>query len=238
MRKALVGLSFVVMGTVAAATAAHADEAGLGSCSGGTAERLTFIEDRLEERKPYAKYHWMGWTGFYGIGMVYQSAQAAGERDNSKQADLVVSAAKASIGVTRLLIWPPKAKEGAAAMRVVAPSDESACRERLRIGEELLRKNARESQGRWDWKRHAFNVGLNVAGGLIVSEGWDDPLRAWRAAGIGTAVGEVFIFSHPWKADDDLVEYEQKFGSTDPAPKKVSFDLAPNLGGLAFSMRF
>jgi hypothetical protein len=228
----------VLLGLGGAGEAA-AEQGMLGRCSAGTAERLTFIEDRLELRRPYAKYWWMGWTGFYGLGMVIQSAQAPFEGDDSRQADLVVSAVKASFGVTRLLLWPPTAKAGADAMRVVEPTDESQCRERLRIGEELMRKNARESESRWDWKRHAANVGINVAGALIVAEEYDDPWRGWRSAGIGIAVGEVFTFSHPWKADDDLAEYEEKFGtSADLQPRTVSFELQPRLGGLAFGLRF
>lgn len=238
MRTILAAMAMVVIG-MASGTAARADDGGFGRCSAGTSERLQFIEDRLELRRPYANYWWLGWTGFYGLGTVVQSVRAPFEGDDSKQADLVVSAVKASFGVTRLLIWPPTAKAGADAMRVVAPSDESQCRERLRIGEELLRQNAHESESRWDWKRHAANIGINVAGGLIVAEGWDDPWRGWRSAGIGIAVGEAFAFSHPWKADDDLAEYDQKFGrSADLAPSKVSWEVTPRLGGLTFGLRF
>jgi hypothetical protein len=238
MRTSIVAIAFVASG-LGWVAAAGADEGALGRCSGGTAERLHFIEDRLEVRRPYAQYWWLGWTGFYGLGAIVQSAQAPFEGDDSRQADLVVSAVKASFGVTRLLIWPPTAKAGADAMRVVEPTDESQCRERLRIGEELMRKNARESESRWDWKRHAGNVGINVAGALIVAEGWDDPWRGWRSAGIGIAVGEVFTFSHPWKADDDLAEYDEKFGqSADLNPKKISWDIAPRLGGVAFQLKF
>jgi hypothetical protein len=107
-------------------------------------------------------------------------------------------------------------------MRAVDPVDESACRERLRVGEELLRTNARESESRWSWKRHAANVAINVAGALIVAEGFDES-RGWRSAGIGIAVGETFTFSHPWKGDDDLAEYERRFESIGvPAVKPVS----------------
>jgi hypothetical protein len=239
MRKTLAAVVFGVMG-MAVPMLAQADEGvDLVHCSGGTRERLSFIENRLDERRPYANYWWMGWTGFYGLGAIVQSARAPFEGDDSKQADLVVSAVKASFGVTRLLIWPPTAKEGAAPMRVVAPTDETACRERLRIGEELLRKNAHESESRWDWKRHAANVAINVGGALIVAEAYDDPWRGWRSAGIGIAVGEAFTFSHPWKADDDLAEYDAKFGqSADLSPTKVSFEVKPMLGGLSFGMRF
>jgi hypothetical protein len=224
---------------VGMASVDHARAQDFGRCSGGTAERLSFIEQRLEERQPYARYWWMGWTSFYSLGMVIQSVQAPFEGDDSRQADLVISAVKASFGVTRLLLWPPNSRLGADPMYIVEPVDESACRERLRLGEELMRKNARESESRWDWKRHVANVAINVGGALIVAEEYGDPWRGWRSAGIGIAVGEVFTFSHPWKADDDLAEYDAKFGtSADLAPRKISFDVAPTLGGLQFGMRF
>ena len=123
-------------------------------------------------------------------------------------------------------------------MRTVEPNDEAACRERLRIGEELLRENAKESASRWSWKRHAANVAINVAGGLIVAEGFDES-RGWRSAGIGIAVGEIMTFSHPWKADKDLVEYEQRFGTTpDLAPRPITWNVAPSLGGVQLSVNF
>ncbi len=215
-----------------------ADDVSLARCSDGTAERLRFVEDRLEERRPYANYWWMGWTGFYGIGAVVSSVQAGTEDDEGKRADYVVSAVKATFGVGRLVLFPPTAKAGAAAMRDVAPSDETACRERLRIGEELMRTNARETASRWSWKRHAAIVGINVAGGLIVAEGFDEP-RGWRSAGIGIGVGEIMTFSFPWKAEHDLDEYEQKFGATtDYSARKISWAVAPFPGGLAFGMQF
>lgn len=237
MRKAFAMAMGLLVAGVALADDARAQD--FGRCSGGTAERLSFIEQRLEERQPYARYWWMGWTSFYSLGMVIQSVQAPFEGDDSRQADLVVSAVKATFGVTRLLLWPPNARLGADPMYVVEPVDESACRERLRLGEELMRKNARESESRWDWRRHVANVAINVGGALIVAEGYDDPWRGWRSAGVGIAVGEVFTFSHPWKADDDLAEYESKFGANaDLAPRKISFDVAPTLGGLQLGMRF
>jgi hypothetical protein len=237
MDKALAVAGFVVL--VGMAGAVGAEESGLGRCSAGTAERLTFIEDRLEMRRQYATWWWRGWTTFYGLGVVIQGVRGGLEKDDSTQADLVVSAVKAGIGTTRLLVWPTRAKEGADPMRAVAPVDENGCRERLRIGEELMRVNARESEARWDWKRHAANVALNVAGGVIVAEGWDDPSRGWRSAGTGFAVGEIFVFSHPWKADEDLAEYEQRFDRTAAIPVvPVTFSLTPALGGIQFGMRF
>jgi hypothetical protein len=236
MRQALVAISMMVMG--AAAAVAQADDAALVRCSGGTAERLRFVEERLDQRRSYAGWWWKGWTGFYGIGAVVQSVQAGTEDDGGRRADYIVSAAKASFGVGRLLFYPPTAKAGADPVRSIEPSDESACRERLRVGEELLRTNAKESTSRWSWKRHAVNVAINVAGGLIVAEGFDES-RGWTSAGIGIAVGEAMTFSHPWQADDDLLEYEERFGTNaDLTPRPINWTVAPRLGGLALHVTF
>ena len=236
MRRTLLALA--MMAAVGPVARAQADEATLGRCSSGTAERLGFIEDRLEQRRPYATWWWRGWTGFYGIGTVVESVQAGIEDDRGKRADYTVSAVKAGFGFGRLLFYPITAKEGADPMRAVDPVDESACRERLRIGEELLRTNAHDSESRWSWRRHAANVGINVIGGVIVAEGFDES-RGWRSMGIGIAVGEAFILSIPWKADDDLAEYQQRFGSDGvPAVKPVSWSIAPSLGGLQLQMTF
>jgi hypothetical protein len=203
-------VALVLAGAVPAAARA-AEAADLSRCDAGTAERLRFIEDRLEGRQPYATWWWRGWTGAYAAGVVIQGVRAGIEDSEGKQADLAVSAGKALIGTTRLLFDRPTARLGAEPMRAVAPSNEAACRERLAVGEDLLRKNAKESGSRWDWKRHAGNVALNAAGAAIVAYGFDDETRAWRSAGVGIAVGEAMIFSYPWKADDDLAEYERRF---------------------------
>jgi len=218
-------------------TSSAADET-FGRCSVGTAERLSFIEDKLESRRRYADWWWKGWTAFYGIGTVVESVQAGTEDDGGKRADYIVSAVKAAGGTARTFLFPPPARMGADPMRTVDPRDESTCRERLRIGEELMRTNARASRARWDWWRHALNVGINVAGGLIVAEGFDEPSRGWRNAGIGIAVGEVYTFSYPWKGDDDLEDYERRFGAPDVSPRPISFSIAPNLGGLQLGVTF
>ena len=93
-------------------------------------------------------------------------------RKTAAGADYIVSAVKASAGTGRLLLFPPEARLGAAPMQAVDPVDEQACRERLRLGEELLRTNTGDSASGWSWKRHAANVAINVAGGLIVAEGF------------------------------------------------------------------
>jgi hypothetical protein len=205
------------------------------ACDPETAARLRFLEDRLDARRTYADWWWKGWTGFYGIGTVVETVQAATEDDRGKRADYAVSAGKAAFGTVRLALFPPTARVGADPMRDVALDGPGACRDRLAVGERLLRESAHESESRWSWKRHAANVGINVAGGLIVAEGFDES-DGWISAGVGIAIGEVMTFSHPWQADDDLAEYERRFsGGSEP---RVSWQVLPWQHGARLVLAF
>jgi hypothetical protein len=231
----LILVALVLAGTMPSAAVA-AEAAGLSRCEAGTAERLRFIEERLEQRQPHATWWWRGWTGAYAVGTVVQSVRAGIEDSEGKRADLTVGAVKALIGTTRLLFDRPTARLGAEPMQAVAPSSEAACRERLSVGEDLLRKNAKESDSRWDWKRHAGNLALNAAGAAIVAYGFDDETRGWRSAAIGIGVGEAMIFSHPWHGDEDLAEYERRFQGAGAA--RTSLRLVPWGSGARLVLNF
>ena len=161
--------------------------------------------------------------------------QAATEDDRGKRADYAVSAGKAAFGTIRLALYPPTARRGADPMRDVPLDHPGACRERLDVGENLLRETAHESESRWSWKRHAANVGINVAGGLIVAEGFDES-DGWISTGVGIAVGEAMIFSHPWNADDDLAEYQRRFDGR--TASRVSWHVLPRQGGARLMLAF
>jgi hypothetical protein len=208
----------------------------LDRCSVDDAARIRFLEERLDQRRGYADLWWKGWTAGYGIGTIVEAVEAGIEDDRGRKADYAVSAAKAAFGTTRLLLYPPIARKGADPMRAIEPVDAAACRDRLATGEALLRESAHESESRWSWKRHLANVAINVAGGVIVAEGFDES-RGWTSMGIGIAVGEAMTFSHPWKGDDDLAEYERRFGGAPPA-NRVSFTVAPWRQGARIILTF
>jgi hypothetical protein len=170
----------------------------------------------------------------YGLGVVVQSASAGVEDDDGKRADLVVSAVKALGGVTRLYFTRPVARLGADPLEGSLP-DAAACQARVTKGEELLRQAAKESDRRWDWKPHLFNVLLNGAGGAIVAEGFDEE-DGWVSAGVGVAVGEAMLWSHPWKGRSDLEEYETRFEPR--SGEKLSWAVLPYGRGLKFQVRF
>jgi hypothetical protein len=206
-------------------------------CDDDTARRIQFIESRLDAGRTYADWWWKGWTAAYGVGTVVESVQAGLENDDTgKRADFVVSAVKAGFGTTRLLLWPPTLRLGADPMRALDRGDAASCRERLDVGEDLLRRAADESRSRWSWKRHLANLAINLAGGIIVAEGFDES-RGWTSAGVGFAVGEAMTLSQPWGADDDLAEYERRFASG-PAPDRISWSVAPWGRGGRFLIRF
>jgi hypothetical protein len=205
-------------------------------CEPGTRSRLEWLVDRLESRELYADLWWRGWIGFYGLGVVIQSARAGTEDDDGEQADLVVSAVKAVGGVTRLYFQRPTARLGADPVLAQPITEETVCRRAVEQAEDLLRKAAHESDGRWRWTPHLANVGVNLAGALIVTQGWDED-DGWESMAIGIAVGEAMIWSHPWKGRDDLEEYESRFrtAAAEPGP---TWALAPYGRGLQVQLRF
>ena len=226
------------VGAFPAAAGGDAPAAGgdpLAACDSDTSARIRFIESRLDAGAPYARNWWTFFTMFYGTGTIYSYVRAAKTGDNAKRANSYVSAAKAAFGTTRLLLAQPTAKLGSKPMREVTLDSREACREALVIGEELLRRNAKESERRYSWKAHLATVAINVAGALIVSEGYGGSRRAWTSAGVGIAVGEVFNWSHPWNGTRDLEDYEREFGGS---PDTVRWNLIPDATGLRILARF
>lgn len=200
--------------------------------------RLDYLVERLDNRKNYSATWWYGWTAFYSLGIVVQSTRAGLEKDESSQADLVVSAVKATFGTTFNMLRHPMAWEyGADGVRELPNETHEDRVARLARAEYTLHRYARATDRRLWWVSHAMNVAINAAGAGIVHGGWDDPSRAWRSAGIGIAVGELMLFTHPWWYRDDYDEYERRFTPGTSAPK-VSWRVVPTLNGLAVHARF
>jgi hypothetical protein len=194
----------------ARADAPAADPA-LARCTGETGARLRFLEGELAGDRRYADLWWKGWTTVFASGVVVQGARAGFEGHEGQRADLIVSAAKSAIGLTRSLWSPPSARLGASELAGMPTATEADCAARLARAEQVLRRNAEESRSeRRSWVPHAANLGLNLAGALIVAEGFDEK-DGWTSGAIGFAVGEGRIWSHPWQAGNALAEYERRF---------------------------
>ena len=204
-------------------------------CQPGTRARLEWLVSRLESRELYADLWWRGWIGFYGLGVVVQSARAGVENDGGERADLIVSAVKAVGGVTRLYFSRPVARLGADPVLEQPVTDEARCVRAVEQLEGLLRQAAEESTRRWSWTPHLVNVAVNTAGALIVTQGFGED-SGWESAAVGIAVGEAMLWSHPWTGHDDLKEYDSRFEAAAlPGP---TWALAPYGRGLQMQVRF
>jgi hypothetical protein len=69
-------------------------------------QRLKFIELRLGELNPRARYWQYGWTGFYAGTAVGQVALAIDQDDNDDQTSYTVGAVKSAAGLAQMLIKP------------------------------------------------------------------------------------------------------------------------------------
>ena len=231
-------LAGALLACAAAAPAAHAQAAATSICDPRD-QRAAELPRRAPRgrREHRADWWWGGWLGFYATGTVVQSVRA-GLEEQGKRADYIVSAVKALFGTGRLLYARPNARLGAEPMLAVPLEAPADCSARLGIGEETLRKNAHESDSRWSWKRHLFNVGINVIGGVIVAEGFGAEQRGWTSAGIGIAVGEAMILSTRLGLGD-LEEYDRRFPASGvPAEPPTTWNLVPWPGGIGLAVRF
>ena len=167
------------------------------------AKRLQFLESRLSEQKEYADLWWHAWNGVYLGGIAVQGTRAGFEDASGERADLLVSVAKSGIGLVRNLTAPPAARRG------VPTERDLACERQVELAAERLDENAEEAlEERWGWKSHLGNLGLNLIGGLIVAEGFDEG-SGWGSAAVGFAFGEARIWSYPFQAIGDREDWRR-----------------------------
>jgi len=200
-------------------------------------ERLAYLEEHLEARRTYSAAWWYGWTAFYGLGVVVEATQAGFADKDGERAQLIVSSVKAVGGVVNPLREPLRAADGADEVQAMPSATREDRLQQLERAEEGLRENASEAERRYSWKRHLGNLAVNSAGALIVWQGFDAPVRAWRAAGIGIAVGELMILTQPWWPKSDWEEYRRRF-TPGAAAIDLTWRLLPTGNGMALHVSF
>jgi hypothetical protein len=198
---------------LASAPARGGDRSGdaFGVCDRDTRLRLHFLEDRLEHDRVYADRWWKAWNLVFVGGIVVDGTRAGFEHDKGERANLIVEVAKSGLGLVQNLAAPPIAREGARETLGMETRSQDDCALRLAHDEAILRAvAARSHHERRSWESHVANLALNVAGALIVAEGFHEG-SGWSSGAIGAAVGEIQIWSYPWQARDALEEYERRF---------------------------
>jgi hypothetical protein len=189
--------------------------------------RLRFLTEKLDGGVRNNLAWYAGWSSFYGVAIVVQLGRLGYAVDDAERADLIVSASKATIGVVSRLVRPPHAIYGTRELRGMR---ERTAEERWRKvvrAESLLARNAKESDERYSWLAHTINLALNIGGGLIVWLGYHDFARGAGSAAVGIAVGEVQIWTQPWRAKRDWQDYQRRFGARAELPSGVRVTLTP-----------
>lgn len=222
------------------ALAQDAPESAIDRCEGDTRLRLRFIEEHLDSKQTYAQRWNIAWNTVYSAGIVVGGGQAWMADDRGDRAAQVVSAVKATIGLTQSLLDPPPARLGMRDLPTISTDSAEGCATRLARAEEILRENAEKSrEERFSWKPHVGNVALNLAGALIVSEGFGDESAAWQDGALGFVVGEGRIWSYPWHADGALKEYERRFPASGvPQPPETTWHIESWGAGARFVVRY
>jgi len=211
--------------------------------------RLAFLEERLDDGETYAKTWQWGWTSGYSLGIVYgigQSitccsnkksgfANSVRKKRNEQRVAYIVTAAKSTIGTTRLLMSRHPARNGADSMREIEGDSREAKLARLAEGESVLQSIAKRAEERTDWRAHAGNVALNLAGAAFIF-GFGRDSDAWESLGVGIGVGTLNILTAPKRGIQDLNDYETHFGMK--TADRFDWNVVPTMGGLALQVTF
>jgi hypothetical protein len=188
-----------------------APDPALASCDAESAARLRFLEPRLAAQARYAGRWWWTWNAVYVGGIGYGAAAAGFGDERGERAGDAVDAVKSAIGLGRNLLAPPVAREGVKALHAMEPRQPGVCAARLAAAEDLLERAAQQAhRERRSWRVHLGNLALNLAGAIVVAEGFDEG-SGWGSGALGFVVGEIRIWTYPWQAERTRTEYERRF---------------------------
>jgi len=200
--------------------------------------RLTFLTERLDERRLHAALWKYGWIGIDSAGGI-ASAVRAGFDDGSRRVNDISQAGKAVIGVAYLLLNPMPGVDGADPVRAMPAASREDKLARLARAEEILAREAERAHDRTSWLLHLGNVFVNAAASAPVLAYGNDGL-ALQSFLIGTGVGELQIWSQPWKGPADWEEYKQfvTTGGVEPRTPTAEWRIVPQGLGLGVAARF
>ncbi len=227
---------------MAAASSAAANKASVGLTRNPSSlsdselgARLRFLEERLDDDEKWAKYWQWGWTGIYAGGIVYGTGRAIAADQEKNRIHHIVTAVKSTIGTTRLLLWRHPGRNGADSMRAIMGDSREAKLARLAEGEALLQAVAKRAEQPTDWRPHAGNIALNLAGAAFIF-GFGHDSDAWESLGVGIVVGELNIWTAPKHGIQDLSDYQTRFGMK--TASRFNWTIVPTMGGAALKLTF
>ena len=239
-------LALLVASTIslaAASTRAEPAPGGAPPSDAEVAQRLTFLQTRLDSGTAPANRWWYGWyTGWTAL-TVGQGAFALATTDPGLRADAAVGAVGSSLGLIPLALVPFPALHAAADLRAMPDATPDERRKKLTHGERLLRESAASEVLRRKWFNHVLCGTVSTTVGLVLALGYDRPVTGVLSAVAGIALSEAQIFTMPTAAIDDWDEYRRTGGAGDvgrprrPEPG-FSWFVAPLIGGAVMGGSF
>jgi len=203
--------------------------------------RYDFIKQRLDAGQRNSQIWQYGFTSGWGVGVVIGVTQASLATDEATLASGIVTSVKAAGGVARLLLRPNPGRHGSENLQALPATSQEDRLRRLAAAEALLGDVEERALDRLNWKRHAGNVGVNLAGAgviLAVGEADNDSVSAALVSfGVGVIAGEVMSFTMPWRGVNDAKDYRGRF-LAGPREPKVSWSIAPMPNGLSLHVAF
>ncbi len=190
------------------------------------AERLQFIEERLQGSRRHGQIWYWSWMTINAGSAVGLGIAAGLSQREDDQVNNGVQAGVVAIGVADLLLRPLEARFGAAPVDGLPQATAEERLAKLRAAEALLRGNAERAEQRTSWRMHAANVALNgAAGGLIA--GFGRPSDGLIAFGTGTFGGVINILTQPAAPATDWQAYQARFGGAAASRETWLVSVAP-----------
>jgi len=176
------------------------------------AERLRWIENRLDQEARRGRLWARGWAIGIGAGGL-ASLIAVPFVAPSDRVDWYVGAASAAIGVIPLLVSPlaviHDAPKLSAAVASTPWNDQAQVCATLLDAEHKLAADAANEHWQQGWWMHAGNLAFNTGVLLFLGLGYGHWTAGLINGGAGVVVGEALILTQPTHLIDELAAYNR-----------------------------
>ncbi len=181
--------------------------------------RVAFLSERFADGQRNAQLWQYGFTGAWATGVAVGGLQAGLATSHDDRIPGLVTAGKAAIGTTRLLLFAHPGIQGSGPLALERGSPRETLEARLIAGETHLLEIEHKAGRRKSWLAHAANLGLNgIGAGIIVGIG--NPSDAILNAGVGILFGELMLWTMPWRGEEEPL-VSQRMGRA-PSTSTVS----------------
>jgi hypothetical protein len=201
---AIMGIALLAASVAKAAEPAPAGHAGLDDAE--IAQRIRFLEQRLDDSRTHGQIWYWSWLTINGGSMVGNGIVAGLSGQHDDRVNYATGAALGAIGVADQFLRPLEARHGAAPVRGLPEATRAEKLAKLRAAEDQLRRNALRAEERTQVLPYAGNAGLALAAGLLVG------LWGERGSGIQTGVstligGTLNLVTQPGRPAQEWQDY-------------------------------